>query len=351
MDIQKLKNITELKPIGEGKCAKCYTDGQRVFKMIKKDSDSLYLYDMKVVKNLVGKKSDLCVFPNELIYDKNGEWLGYTMDYVKGEKLANRISNIPFEELIRASKVAQEQVKDVSKIGLMFVDSHADNYMWDDEKRAIKIIDTDFFEPKDPTFELEKENEDRLLRTMQSIVVSKLGFYGTREDEKLKAFYSVRDLRELRKKNEKYTDVSKYLEDLKLMFEKDMGRSFTSIGQIEEVLKEKEDREEDLYNIKEAEKHLTFKQRLVKNILSSPTLHDMAIIGAYAQREVKKMTPFIQMVVRKSEFRLPPAGHANSVSELHEAFVSNLKTYDPIKEPTKDRIDKTQRNKDKEQEK
>ena len=81
--------------------------------------------------------------------DEKGNFIGYSMDFIEGEKLKNKIKDIPLLELQQAFQNAEDSIRKISENGIMFDDLHYDNIMWNEKEKKIKINDKDFFKKTD----------------------------------------------------------------------------------------------------------------------------------------------------------------------------------------------------------
>lgn len=258
---EEFEKIKKLDKIGEGKCANLYRNDNDVYKIIKQDAKKIY---GKGIEALVGLKSEICVFPKELLRDNENGFVGYVMDYVPGTKLKNVFSKIPFKQLQQIIDKAQTGIEDLSEQKIIFEDMHYDNMMWDDEDKSIKIIDTDFFKLSDDILieELKKSNLSKFNRQMETII----GL----EDYTLKKYLSRnKEYKEFYKEsnnNRGKLNVCELIEKIKKIAERDFGTEFNSISEIVEraksKVKEYEYEDLDIESWSEGNEHL-------KNLLTS----------------------------------------------------------------------------------
>lgn len=261
---EELAEIENKEKIGFGKCANLYKKNNEVYKIIKQDAKKMY---GKGIEALVGLKSEICVFPKELLRDNENGFVGYVMDYVPGTKLKKIFPKIPFKQIQQIIDKAQTGIEELSEQKIIFEDMHYDNMMWDDEDKSIKIIDTDFFELADDISieELKKSNLSKFNRGMETIIGLEdytLEKYLSRNKE-YKEFY--KEWHDRNVKREKL-NVCELIEKIKKIAEKDFGTEFNSIYEIVEraksKVKEYEDEDLDIENWSEGNEHL-------KNLLTS----------------------------------------------------------------------------------
>lgn len=261
---EEFEKIKKLDKIGAGKCADLYRNDNEVYKIIKQDAKKMYRKDIEA---LVGLKSEICVFPKELLRDNENDFVGYLMDYVPGTKLKNIFSKIPFKQIQQIIDKAQTGIERLSEQKIIFDDMHYDNMMWDDEDKSIKIIDTDFFKLADDISieELKKSNLSKFNRGMETIIGLEdytLKKYLSRNKE-YKEFY--KEWHDRNVKREKL-NVCELIEKIKKIAEKDFGTEFNSISEIVERAKGKVEEYEyedlDIENWSEGNEHL-------KNLLTS----------------------------------------------------------------------------------
>lgn len=232
------EEIQGLEKIGEGKCADIYKKGKQVYKILKEKSDSKKFYSKEMLEKILGIKSDICVFPNEILEDSDGNLLGYSMDFVEGEKFQMAIRSMPFEELQLALQEAEDNIKKISEQGVIFNDMHSDNLMWNEESKKIQIIDTDFFKKTDQPTE---RNILKFDLAIQNMLYEFIGKYGITENEGLVPFYGISSFTS---KNGKRLLPSEYIIEIKKNMERDFGVEFSNLGEVEEKLQQEQEEKE-----------------------------------------------------------------------------------------------------------
>ena len=133
------------KLIGEGTSGSCYlTTFGNVYKEL--NQVGRYLYDQ--IKDLTNYKSDLIAFPKSLIYykyeSKRG-FRGYLMDHFEGVTLDYLEGKIDINVFLDHLYKLEEEIKNISKEGIVLSDINDKNMMYD-ENGGLKLIDTDLYE-------------------------------------------------------------------------------------------------------------------------------------------------------------------------------------------------------------
>lgn len=172
------RELEGLEKIGEGKCATIYRKSNIVYKILKENSDSRSFYSKEMLQKLVGIKSSLCVFPNEILEDENGDLIGYSMDFVQGLKISDALSQLSFEQLGTAIKNLKLGIQEISEQGIIFEDLHCDNIMWNKGNQSFQIIDTDFFKKIENVPDLNEVNYKKFTNQIISLIEWKIRRYG-----------------------------------------------------------------------------------------------------------------------------------------------------------------------------
>ena len=135
--------LNEMEELGRGACSVVYKcDDNSVIKVLNEAGKEMF--DKENFSNIVGINNDTCVFPKKtLLID--GEFKGYTMDYIQGEMLHDIIKKIDLKTLTKAIKKVENDLKLLSKEKILLQDLNHGGVMWEDKESRIKIIDTDFF--------------------------------------------------------------------------------------------------------------------------------------------------------------------------------------------------------------
>lgn len=165
----KIPESFYMKKIGSGKTANCYlTDEGRVYKEFYKK----YFFFNKL-ESLSYYKSDLIVFPEELVYlEANAakELKGYLMRYIDGEKLINIDDAVKFKDFITSLDSFEREMFRLSRYGILFNDLNEENLMWTTDGQ-LKAVDTDLSVPtgEDEFGNVGKENIKELAETINGL--------------------------------------------------------------------------------------------------------------------------------------------------------------------------------------
>lgn len=304
------EELEGLERVGYGKCADIYRKGNIVYKILKKDSDSIRFYDKEKLQQLAGIESNLCVFPNEVLVDYAGNLQGYTMDFVAGKSLKDIIGSLPFDKFKQAIEKMKFGVNEVSKKGIIFEDLHEDNLMWNEETQSIQIIDTDFFEITEETQGLASSNFEKLSMAIKSIIDSRISMYGRKENEQLIPFYN------LEAKGGKSLSISEYIFNLKLVMEKDFGREFNTLNEIEEALQGRQDEIDDEQHLEQVASNLTIKEKIIRFLAQNEQVRKLPFIRGFIDRKVKMLPLDVQAVIN-----MPNDGKMAKIDEISERKV------------------------------
>ena len=247
---KEFKKIELLEKIGEGSYANLYKSDDIVYKIFKEnedDEEDIYEDEIHNLERLVNFKNGICVFPNELLKDENGNFIGYTMDFVKGENISDIIENIPFEILKKALAEAIQEINELSKKKIRIEDLQI---IWEEKTNSLRFIDTDQYYISEHTSEdYIKENN---LATLKLEIESAI-------------YIASKILDEYLKKNGAYIldDLIEMIDKIKTIAEKDFGKEFNSLVEIKEEIrgkykKKKESKEDDLpvFSTKDIEKRV-----------------------------------------------------------------------------------------------
>ena len=89
-------------------------------------------------------KSDVFVFPQELVYVKN-VFMGYLMEFIQGVMIKNIDPNILIPELFAMFREVEKGIIDLTKQSVKIVDINVKNIIITPEKK-MRVVDTDLFE-------------------------------------------------------------------------------------------------------------------------------------------------------------------------------------------------------------
>ena len=249
-----------------------------------------------MLQQLVGIKSNLCVFPNEILEDNDGNLLGYSMNFVPGRKMKDIIAMLPFEQLQSVIEKAEHDVREISKQGIMFDDMHDDNVMWNEESQKIQIIDTDFFKRTENNTNLNNINYQRFARTIQYMIDSRINRYGKIENEELIPFY---DLTSLKNKDGKQLSINEYISNLKSSIENEFEKQFNNLNEIEMALQEKQNEFKEKQHMKQVANNLTIKEKIIRFLAQSKYIRKLSFINKLIHRQIKMLPTDVQEVVKQ----------------------------------------------------
>ena len=105
----------------------------------------MQLHNEEQFAQLLGIESDICAFPQNRV-EIDGQFQGYTMEFVDGQQLQEKVGEIDLDTLVSAIRNAEQNIRSLAQNKVFFQDLNQGGIMWDGKNGSIKIIDTDFFE-------------------------------------------------------------------------------------------------------------------------------------------------------------------------------------------------------------
>lgn len=105
----------------------------------------MQLHNEEQFAQLLGIESDICAFPQNRV-EIDGQFQGYTMEFVDGQQLQEKVGEIDLDTLVSAIRNAEQNIRNLAQNKVFFQDLNQGGIMWDEKNGSIKIIDTDFFE-------------------------------------------------------------------------------------------------------------------------------------------------------------------------------------------------------------
>lgn len=322
------ERIEKLEKIGEGKCANIYRNGNIVYKIFKKNSDSITFYSKEMLQQLVGLKSSLCIFPSKILYDNNDNLLGYSMDFVNGRKMKDIIAMLPFELLQAAITKAEYDVVELSKQNIMFNDIHDDNIMWNEETQSIQIIDTDFFRKISNNPNLNNINYQKFSITLQCMINSRICQYGITKHKELIPFYdSIR----FNPKDVKTLSINEYISNLKAVIENDFGKQFNNLSEIEMALQEKQEEIEEQQHLEQIANNLTIKEKFMRFLTQSKHIRKLPFVNKFIDKQIKMLPADHQKVIANPICNIIQKNtqETNNANEIRKKFNQNLRNWTP----------------------
>lgn len=233
--------LAQMQELGRGACSIVYKYGtDLVIKVL--NEKGIELHNEEEFSGLVGIENSTCVFPkNRLAID--GNFKGYTMDYVQGVPLHEIIKKVDISTLISAIKKVENDLKQLSSEKVLFQDLNQGGIMWDESEDRIKIIDTDFFEKNENI--KEEQCYSANITSFNSMIEMELGIIngqGTKLSEYLQKnpefsnLYTKYMIYSLNGKNMSVTElVDKAVE----IFENDFGAKVNSIEEMQQLIGER----------------------------------------------------------------------------------------------------------------
>jgi hypothetical protein len=126
------------------------------------------------------------IFPRVLVYSNEGKILGYIMEYAKGDTLSKLPEFVSFEKYSNEIERIEREIEVLTCYRLRLIDMGINNMIYSEEN-GIRVIDTDFYKPKN-------KSKSLYLANMTSFA------YG--------AMYPITDISEPNFKNEKLNKYS-----------------------------------------------------------------------------------------------------------------------------------------------
>ena len=289
---KSINEIKKLEEIGQGLCSYVYRDGNTVYKIIKANAKRAYgrYYNREALQRSINIRSDLCIYPRDIVEDEDGELKGYSMEYANLVYLYKKLKVLPFEQLEQAIKEAEDKIKVDSKNKMVFNDMHMHNIMWDIDNECIRIIDTDFFEEMDDKTEDEvlRKNLSKFALEIMSMLSDRLHYYDINNEE------IVNYKKEFRQRNKEGQPVyvSEYLSILRDVIERDFEKHFNNMGEMINAIKERQEENEEMaYKrrvIQVAENNMPVKQKLARK-MNNTFLRKLPFFKTFIERQMKML--------------------------------------------------------------
>lgn len=162
--------INNKKYIGSGSTCKCYTDGQLVYKIYTDSNRRRVLFEShemeKHLRLLSEVSNERFIGPKQIIIDKDGKIIGYTMDYIPGKTIDCLQYKTRVSDIEKALDNLDSFVSLVSEMKYRLNDMHPKNALFYSD--AIYIIDLDHgcFNNTIPYSEVKRYNYQDIFRTM-----------------------------------------------------------------------------------------------------------------------------------------------------------------------------------------
>lgn len=320
-------NIQDMTELGRGACSVVYKyDDTTVVKLFNESGKKMFTPED--FSQLVGLSNSTCVFPQQVI-SIDGQFAGYSMEYVKGQKLHEVIDTLDIQTFMDAIKKVETDLQALSKDKVLFQDVNQGNIMWDEQNGCIKIIDTDFFERNENVTEQQCYGNN--ISSFNNILEMELGILNGQGSKLSQFLHSNPEFNKLYTKytiyslNGKNMSVTELIQKAVEIIENEYGTECTTFAEMSQMLPEQTtDLEQGNIDIptfeppseeqKDVETNkVGFKQKIA-NMLSKNTL-------------LRKI-PFIDRFVKKQESLLLPVAQEiptiNESTDKHQEFVNRL---------------------------
>lgn len=131
------------KEIGKGSEGIVYRIGNTTYKIYYKNAlEDYFGKKKKYHEYLMTLNTKQIILPTESIYDEFGEYIGYTAQYVKGNKVNKTgLGSLKKEDIIKNLDILEEDIRNLSKKFVIMADVKPYNYMFDKKEKKMTIID------------------------------------------------------------------------------------------------------------------------------------------------------------------------------------------------------------------
>ena len=228
--------------LGRGACSIVYKYKGKAVKVL--NENGRQMADTESVRKMIGKKNDTFVFLEQVMEDD--ENTVYVMEIVEGKGFIDDdiIKQLNIPELIKAIHKVETDIHQISEEGIVTNDMNHKNIKWDFENKRVRIIDTDSF-IKNEELSAERIYAKNLEEFNLSIRMI-LGCLGSENFEILRQSpeFSERHMQYVTQEFlGKAPSIIPLIEILVEVAEKQYGRKFGSLQEIEQVIEEtKEDK-------------------------------------------------------------------------------------------------------------
>ena len=319
------QDITQLQELGRGACSVVYKYGpDLVIKAL--NQKGIELHNEEEFSNLIGINNSTCVFPQNMV-EIDGNFQGYTMEYVQGVPLHEVIKKMNISTLIKSIRNVESDLKQLSQEKVLFQDLNQGGIMWDKGASRIKIIDTDFFEKNDS---IEPEQcYSANITSFNSMIEMELGIIngqGTKiseylqNDSEFSKLYTKYMIYSLNGKNMSITElVDKAVE----VFEKNFGVKINSFEEMESLIGEKEENRESIN-----QEEIPIFQPPQQEISSESRIGiKQRIANFLSDKKILRKIPFIDKFVKQEQRILPEASKSRNertTQTEHSRFVDEI---------------------------
>ena len=319
------QETTQLQELGRGACSVVYKYGpDLVIKAL--NQKGIELHNEEEFSNLLGINNPTCVFPQNIV-EIDGNFQGYTMEYVQGIPLHEVIKKMNISTLIKAIRNVEIDLKQLSEEKVLFQDLNQGGIMWDDVAGRIKIIDTDFFEKNDS---IEPEQcYSANITSFNSMIEMELGIIngqGTKisdylqNDPEFSKLYTKYMIYSLNGKNMSITElVNKAVE----VFENNFGIKVNRFEEMEALIGEKTKTIGDINH----EEIPIFQPPEQENGIESKIGLKQRFANFLADKRILRKIPFIDKFVKQEQRMLPEASKSRNertTQTEHSKFVNEI---------------------------
>jgi len=308
-----IDNYENLKLLDSGEHADVYICGDKAYKIFNSES-----YLQKHINNdLIDKKSDLIVYPEELIQDSRTDTIiGYITPYIQAYTLEDVIYNTTFDGLKKIYSKVEEQLKEESKTGLIVNDLTEKNIIWDVINSKCRIIDTDEF-----TLDPENDHTEKNVKKLTIAFISALGkdiVRFTKKDDELFHYLFLN-----RKYNSTDNSFNKYLDSLKANVEGATGRKITDLTQmrkeVELLNKEEDEQVDEDFKYEEILNNTPLKLRFMRFFLNRPKLAKALFLKKILKKKIKKLDTAELRYVNKEMYKtVKNSIHEKGVEKIYD---------------------------------
>lgn len=317
--------LAQMQELGRGACSIVYKYGNDlVIKAL--NEKGIELHNEDEFSSIVGIENSTCVFPKSKV-EIDGDFKGYTMDYVHGVPLHEIIKRMDIPTLISAIKRVESDLRHLSSERVLFQDLNQGGIMWDDKENKIKIIDTDFFK-KNESIE-EEQCYSANITSFNSMIEMELGIIngqGTKLSEHLHRnpeFSKLYTKYMLYSLNGKNISVTELIDKAVEIFENEFGTKVNSIDEMQQLLGERIETKENAPTEEIPIFVPPSEEQPKKNKLGIR----QKVVNFFANKLFLRKIPFIDRFVLKEQSLLPEATEAKknvSKQTEHSKFVDEI---------------------------
>lgn len=314
--------LSKMQELGRGACSIVYKYGNDlVIKAL--NEKGIELHNEDEFSSIIGIENSTCVFPKNRV-EIDGNFNGYTMDYVNGIPLHEIIKEIDLQTFISAIKKVESDLKQLSSQKVLFQDLNQGGIMWDEAEHRIKIIDTDFFQRND-NIEVEQCYNANItsFNTMIEMELGILNGQGTNLSDYLHSnpefskLYTKYMLYSLNGKNMSVTElINKAVE----VFEKEFVTKINSITDMQQLIGERIETKESNFT----QEIPVFEPPKEKQVSDSKVGMKQRLINFLADKPILRKIPFIDRLISKEQKALPEAREDTSRQTEHNKFVDEI---------------------------